>query len=63
MKDSGEPSGTFCLELRRFSRSSQKDQVAFECFNRRALYNKQSFADGQDAMFVVVMQLGLVQNK
>lgn len=63
MKDSGGPSRTFRLEFRRRSRSPQKDQVAFECFNRRVLYNKQSFADRQDAMFVEVTRLGLVQNK
>lgn len=63
MNDSGEPSRTFCLEFWRCSRSPQKDQVAFERFNQRALYNKQSFADRQDAMFLEVMQLGVVQNK
>lgn len=63
MKDFGGPSRTFCLEFRRSSRSPQKDQVAFERFNQRTLYNKQSFADRQDAMFVEVTQLGLVQNK
>lgn len=63
MKDSGGPSRTFGLEFQTCSRSPQKDQVAFERFNRRALYNKQSLADRQDAMFVEVTQLGLVQNK